>query len=160
MTTQQILSENALHVKETEPFSALVFTTQTTLRTINKHSHAPKNLCLEADRLSLTPTGPIQYMYTGVNGDEASTFQLAIALPIQQPGKQPDGFDYQLFPAFQCASYTHTGSWNDFPELYDTLFAQLYGHGYQNNGHIREIYLVIDSENLANCVTEIQIGID
>ena len=146
-------------MKETEPFNALVFTTQTTLQTIDEHSHVPKNLCLEANQLGLTPTGPIQYVYTGINGDETNTFQLAIALPIQQPGEQPDGFSYQLFPAFHCASYIHAGSWDDFPELYDALFAQFYGCGYQNNGRIREVYLVIDSENPTNCVTEIQIGI-
>lgn len=159
MTTQQTTPVTNLLVKETEPFTALTFTTQATLRSLTQHSHVPENLYQEANRLSLSPAGPIQYVYTGVTGNETNEFRLTIALPVRQPADQPFGFSYQELPAFRCASYTHTGSWADFSNLYDTLFTQFYQDGYQNDGRIREIYIVVDLANPANCVTEIQIAI-
>lgn len=159
MTTQPTAPVVDLLVKETEPFTALSFTTRATLRSLTQHSHVPENLYHEADRLGLLPTGPIQYVYTGVNGDETNEFQLAIALPVLRAGNQPFGFSYQQFPAFRCASYNHTGSWADFPEVYDALFSQFYQEGYQNDGRVREMYAVVDLENPANCVTEIQVGL-
>lgn len=159
MTTQQTAPVVDLPVKETEPFTALSFTTRATLRTLTQHSHVPENLYQEADRLGLLPTGSIQYVYTGVNGDETNEFQLAIALPVHRAGDQPYGFSYQQFPAFRCAAYTHTGSWADFPKIYDALFSQFYQEGYQNDRRIREIYAVVDLANPANCVTEIQVCI-
>ncbi len=160
MTTQLSIPENALQLKEAVPFTALCFTTRATLKTLSQHfPHIAEGLYAKADRLDLDITGPVQWIYTGVNGDETNEFQLEIALPVRRPGGLSDQFSYQVFPAFRCLTYTYTGLWSDFGALYDALFAQLYRDGYQGNGHVREIYAVVDFENLANCVTEIQIGL-
>lgn len=160
MTTQLSIPENALSIKETQPFTALTFTTQATLRTLSQYAPGvAQNLHREAERLNLAITGPVHWIYTGVNGDENNEFQLDIALPIRQPGEKSDEFSYQTFSSFRCATYTYTGPWSDFDELYNALFAQLYRDGYQNDGHVREVYRVVDLANPANCVTEIQIGL-
>ena len=160
MTTQPTPPTVALLPKETQPFIALCFTTRATLPTLHQHAHSvAEQLCREAARLNLDLTGPIQWIYTGVNGDETNEFQLEIALPIRQPRAEPDGFLYRVFPEFRCVSYTYTGPWSDFGRVYDTLFCQFYHEGYQNDGRIREIYTVIDAKNQENCVTEMQIGI-
>lgn len=160
MTTQLSIPANALSEKEVQPFTGLCFTTRTTLLTMSQHAPGvAQSLRREADRLNLEVAGPIQWIYTGVNGNETNEFQLEIVLPIRQPGGQPNEFSYRVFPSFRCASYTHTGPWSNFGELYDALFAQLYRGGYQNNGQVREIYAVVDFEDPANCVTEIQLSI-
>ena len=160
MTTQLNIPEKALSVKEVPPFTALCFTTYATLPTLSQHAYGiAENLHREADRIGLDITGPIQWIYTGVNGDETNEFQLDIALPIRQPGAEPDQFSYRVFPAFRCATYTYTGPWGDFLQLYDALFAQLYRDGYQNDGRVREVYTVIDSQNPENCVTDVQIAL-
>jgi effector-binding domain-containing protein len=160
MTTQLSIPENGLSDKTIQPFTALCFTTRATLRTLAQHAPGvAENLYAEATKLGLDVTGPVQWIYTGVNGDESNEFQLEIVLPIRQPGGQSEKFLYQTFPTFRCLSYTFSGPWSDFGEVYDLLFGQLYGSGYQNNGRVREIYAVVDFQNQANCVTEIQIGI-
>lgn len=160
MTTQLSIPENALSEKVTQSFTALTFTTRATLLTLSQHvEHVAQNLYDEAARLKLDITGPIHWVYTGVNGDETNEFQLEIVLPISQPGSPSDQFTYQVFPSFRCVSYIYTGSWSDMGELYDVLFAQLYRDGYQGDGRVREIYSTVDFENPANCVTEIQIAI-
>lgn len=160
MTTQITIPEKALSVKETESFTALGFTTRATLQTLQQHVFGVvENLHREAARLNLESTGPVQWIYTGVNGDETNEFQLEIVLPIRQPGEQPAEFSYQVLPAFRCAAYVYTGPWSDFGELYDVLFGQLHRDGYQNDGRVREVYTVVDLEDSSNCVTDVQIGL-
>ena len=160
MTTQLEIPEKALQIKETKPFTALCFTTRTSLSTLSQYVFTvAEDLYREANRLGLEVSGPIQWIYTGVNGDETNEFSLDIVLPISQPGSQSDRFRYQIFPSFRCACYTFTGPWSEFGMLYDLLFSQLYRDGYQNDGYVREVYTVIDLENPALCVTEIQIKV-
>ncbi|SOD88119.1 GyrI-like domain-containing protein [Spirosoma fluviale] len=160
MTTELTSPANALQVKETQPFTALCFTTHATLLTLPQQTDgSAQRLFQEATRLGLTITGPIHWIYTGVNGDETNEFQLEVALPISQPGDPSDAFIYRSFRSFRCACHSYTGSWSDSGPVYDALFAQLYRDGYQNDGHIREVYAVVDLENPSNCVTEIQIGL-
>jgi len=158
MTTQLEVPEKALQIKETESFTALCFTTRATLSTLERHVfNVMDSLYAEATHLKLEVSGPVQWIYTGVNGNETNEFQLEIALPVRQPGSQSDTFPYKVFPSFLCAFYTYTGPWSDFGPLYDALFGQLYRDGYQNDGYVREVYAVVDRENPARCVTEIQI---
>lgn len=154
-----MIPENALTVNEAEAFQALTFATEATLKTLAQHSHVPENLYDEANRLGLLPGGPVQYIYTGANGNEDNVFRLEIALPIQEPGKKPFAFHYRKFPIFRHVAHTHYGPWSDFRELYRALFDQLHRDGHQNDGRVREVYYVIDPDNQANNVTAIQIGI-
>ncbi|QJW91697.1 GyrI-like domain-containing protein [Spirosoma taeanense] len=147
-------------VKETTPFAALCFITRATLPTLSQYAgHVADDLYQEAERLKLDVTGPIQWIYTGVNGDEANEFQLEIALPICQPAHASGQFRYQVFPAFRFISFIHAGPWTELGRVYDRLFSQFYRDGYQNDGRIREVFAVLDLANPANCVTEIQIGV-
>lgn len=159
MTTQSEIPADALLVKETEPFTALTFTTRATLRTMQQHSHVPERLYAEAERLGTTPGGPIQYVYTGASGDETNEFLLEIALPVSGFLGQPDGFTLKTFEPFRCVSYTFAGPWNEFMTMYDALFAAFYQQGYQTDQRVREVYTVVDMENPTNCVTDIQIGL-
>ncbi|GAB4042346.1 GyrI-like domain-containing protein [Spirosoma jeollabukense] len=160
MTTHLSIPENALQLLEIPAFTALTFTTRATLLTLSQHiGGVAENLHHEASRLNLDVTGPIQWVYTGVNGDETNEFQLEIVLPISQPGNPSDQFTYQAFPTFRCASYWYTGTCSGMGELYKVLFSQLYREGYQNDGRVREVYSKVDFDNPANCVTEIQIAL-
>ncbi len=161
MTTQLIIPEQALRVVEIPAFSALTSTVRATLPTLaEKAMPAHLRLHNEATRLGLDVSQPTQWIYTGVNGDETNEFQVEVALPVNHLDTEPPvGTEYKTFMAYRCASYTYAGSWNDFDELYDQLFGQFYRNGYRNDGHVREVYLVVDAETPENCVTEIQIGI-
>lgn len=159
MTTPETITDLTLAVKDVAPFTALSFSTKTTLRDLNQHNYVPETLYNEANRLGLNPTGPIQYIYTDATGDPSRVFQLDIALPVDQAKGEPDGFSFTTFRDFHCVSYTHTGSWSEFPELYDNLFAKFRQDAYQGGNFVREVYRVVDVENPANCVTDIQIGL-
>ncbi len=159
MTATIEIPEKPLSDKEITPFTALCFTTFTTLATLSEWNHVVGELYIEAARLGLTPAGPIQYVYVGVTGDAYNEFQLDIALPIVVPAESAGTFSYKTFAEFRCAAYTHTGAWADLSAVYDALFGQLYGSGHRNDGHIREVYAYINKNQPETCVTEIQIGL-
>lgn len=159
MTMTVSIPANVLADKETAPFTALCFTTQTTLATLSDWNHVPDELYTEADRLGLQMVGPIQYIYTGITGDMNNEFQVDIAFPISAPADSAGTFSYKTFAGFRCAACTYRGPWADFPAVYDALFEQFYASGRRTNQLIREVYAVVDFENPANCLTEIQIGL-
>ena len=159
MTAQLTIPRNALSESETVPFTALTFTTRVTLQTLHIYQHVPQELCTEAERLGLTPTGPIQYVYTDVTGDGINEFGLEIALPVRQTDEKPFGFSYKVFGSFRCLSYTFSGPWNELITAYDALFATINQAGYQTNNRVREVYTVVDLAEPENCVTVIQIGL-
>ncbi|GAB3502099.1 hypothetical protein GCM10027341_29680 [Spirosoma knui] len=156
MTTQQT-TDTDLRATDVDPFTALCFTTQTTLQAMNEHNHIPEKLYAEASRLGLFPTGPIHYVYTDITGNSANVFQLNIVLPIERATGESNEFSVTTFRPFRCVSYTHTGSWSEFPTIYNALFAHFHRERYQGGSVVREVYVVVDIENPANCVTEIQI---
>lgn len=161
MTTQETAQDNLINltIKDVAPFTALCFTTQATLRTLDQHSHAPERLYQEAQRLRLIPSGPLQYIYTDVNGNADNVFHLDIILPVNEVVGEPNDLSFITVRPFHCVTHTHVGPWSDFPELYDALFAEFYRKGYQGGSIVREVYTVVDFENPVNCVTEIQIGL-
>lgn len=159
MTMQLEVPENALTDKETQPFTALCFTTRTTLQMMATHQHVPQELYSEAERLGLTPAGPVQYIYTDVTGNETSEFGLEIALPVATTDERPFGFTYKTFGSFRCVSYTFVGPWSEFMAVYDLLFDTFHQVGYHTDGRLREVYSIVDVNNPESCVTEIQIGL-
>lgn len=159
MTTQFAIPSNALFVTDTEPFTALVFTTRTTLSGIPQLGHVPTQLYEKAHRLGLSATGPIQYVYADLTSDATNEFQLDIALPVATSMIQPEPFSLKNVERFRCVCYTFTGAWDAFGAMYDALFAAIQQAGYTPNNQIREVYSVVDFDNPTQCVTDIQVGL-
>lgn len=159
MTAQLTIPVGALSIIETKPFNALTYATQATLRDLNGLNAIPGELYQEAERLGLIPTGAIQYIYEGVNGDETNVFRLEIALPVDAVEIESEKFTLKTFAPFHCVSYTFAGPWDSFMAMYDALFAAFYQAGYTTDRRVREVYNVADFENPENCVTDIQIGL-
>ncbi len=160
MTTQVTIPENALQPVEIPAFSALAIACRATLTTLAENA-VPADLRLRQEAARLGIAGqPTQWIYTGVNGDETNEFLVEVTLPVAHLAVEPPTRTvFKTFPSFRAMRYTYTGSWADFGEVYDQLFAQLYRAGYRNDGHVREVYQVVDAETPENCVTEIQIGL-
>ena len=162
MTTTLLIPGNALTVKDTEPFLALTIKLRTSLPALaEKGGAANRKLCAEAVRLGINAAVPTQWLYSGFSGHPDDDFDLHIALPIRSSVVGIPGNDFAVHhvPAFRCAHYTYTGSWRDLGDVYEALFTQFYAAGYVYDGCIREVYQVVDRQNMSNCVTDIQIGI-
>ncbi|GAA4467930.1 hypothetical protein GCM10023189_52420 [Nibrella saemangeumensis] len=161
--TTQTVSTPAVQLTEkvVPPFTALCFTTRTTLKDLSQYyGVVASQLTQEAERLNLEVNGPVQWVYTGATGDMDNEFQLEITLPISEAHGEPETFTFQQFDSFRCVSYTHTGPWSDLMAVYDAFFAEFYRLGYQDGSNVREIYAVVDVDTPANNVTEIQVSIE
>ncbi|WP_345269489.1 GyrI-like domain-containing protein [Nibrella viscosa] len=161
MTTQTDSTPTVqLTEKVVPPFTALCFTTRTTLKDLSQYYGVVANqMRQEAQRLNLEVTGPVQWVYTGATGDLEKEFQLEIALPVSEAAGEPESFTFREFDSFRCVSYTHVGPWSDLMAVYDAFFAEFYRLGYQDGSHVREIYTVVDLDTPANNVTEIQVSL-
>jgi len=162
MTTDVLIPEKALAESNVVPFTALTVGLRATLLTAaDRGGAATQQLLSEAARLGLDMTQPVQWMYTGVNGDETNEFDLEIALPIGSaaPVLPNHPFQVKTFPAFHCLHYTYTGPWSEFMPVYDALFAQVEAGKYRHNQCVREVYSVVNLEAPDQCVTDIQIGL-
>lgn len=146
--------------KYTKPFTALVFTTQTTLPQLGAHvGHVAQDLYREAAALNLLPTGPIHWNYVGVDGKPDTVFTLDIVLPVQGQEVTSDRFAFQTILPFKCISLVHEGPWEELPQVYGKAMSFIHSQGLQLSGANRELYLMMDFENGANNVTEVQIGV-
>ncbi|PRY41873.1 GyrI-like small molecule binding protein [Spirosoma oryzae] len=159
MTTEAQSPSIILALKTVPPFLAIVSSVRVTLKRLNECVPVMQSLYAEAARLGLTITGPSQWHYIGASGDDNQEFQLDVVLPIQHAGPPSETFVYNELPAFSCVSHAHTGAWSDMPAVYDQLFSQFYRDGYSEGTVVREVHIVADLEQPAQCVTEVQIGI-
>lgn len=103
-------------------------------------------------------TGPVYWVYYGMDGNPTTTFKLEIGLPVNKC-KQLDGsLLCKELSAGNFLVHTLRGAWSLLPETYAMLFAELAKQGLSHNGICREAYLYIDFNNPDNNITEIQVG--
>lgn len=146
-------------IKETQPFNALTFTTQATLPELSKYGLLAQKLCSEAERLGIESDGALQWNYFGIDGKPETVFTLEVALPVQKKEVEVQNFEFKQVPSFKCLSLVHEGPWENLPQSYNRAMGYLAANGLEMTNECREIYLMIDLEETANNITEIQIGI-
>lgn len=147
-------------IKETQPFNALIFKTQATLPELMNYGSVANELCNEAEKLGIQPTGALQWNYYGIDGKPETVFTLEITLPIQEENVEIQGFEWKQVPAFKCLSLVHEGPWENLPQAYNKAMGYLATNGLTMTYACREIYLTMNSEKGADNTTEIQIGIN
>jgi effector-binding domain-containing protein len=159
--TAQTLAIPTLPLIDVPATLVLGFTTTATLATMQAYNNVPEQLYEQATRLGLTVSGSIQYIYEGATDDATKEFGLIIALPVREvePGTLAEGLAFQTLPPFRGTSYTYTGSWETFMEVYDALFPAFTEQGHTYSGQVREVYTVVDFEQPDRCVTQILIGV-
>ena len=146
-------------IKETQPFNALTFTTQATLPELSKYGLLAQKLCSEAERLGIEADGALHWNYFGIDGLPETVFTLEVALPVHEKEAVVQGFESKQIPAIKCLSLVHEGLWENLPQSYGKAMGYLSANGLAMTHECREIYQIIDLEESANNITEIQIGI-
>ena len=140
----------------------LCFETQTTLQEMLQYvrvvAHKMYTIAVQNE---LEITGPVYWIYEGMNGNPETVFSLTIALPIAFRNKELNHSDFKLkkLETFHCASEQHMGDWNKLGETYDCLIPEIIASNLTMSGQNREIYLNMDFQNPEANITEIQIGI-
>ncbi|GLU51033.1 GyrI-like domain-containing protein [Dyadobacter frigoris] len=151
-----------MELKKIHPMQVLCFETKTKLSEIGEYVRVVAHKMYQAAvQNDLEITGPVYWIYDGMDGNPETVFSLTIALPITFKEKELNNSDFKLksLRSFQCATTQHLGDWGKLGETYGTLIPKILSSGLTMSGENREIYLNIDFQNTEANITEIQIGI-
>lgn len=118
-----------------------------------------RELYAEAFENDLIVSGPVYWIYTGMDSKPDTVFTLEVALPVSRKTAIEDNIQMKELPAFQCISTLHEGSWDTLKDIYPPLIQRVQADGLQLNGMFREMYINIDFDTPEHNLTEVQVGI-
>ncbi len=136
------------------------FSTEATLMELGNYIRVKAHeTYIEAVKNKLEITGPIYWIYYGMDGNPETKFKLDIGVPVQNSKPISNGFSCKPIEQMEFATCIHEGSWDNFSQSYLSLVAEVMKSGRMPNGIAREVYINIDFENPENNRTEIQLGL-
>lgn len=149
-----------MQTTQVNAFKALVFSTQATLSELGQHvGSVARQLHADAVANQLDITGPVQWIYDGMDGNPHTRFALTIALPVSGQPSGETAFECQTLPTFKCIWLIHQGPWNQMHIPYKKLIDQAISQQLTLTHISRELYIHVDFENAQNNITLIQLGI-
>jgi effector-binding domain-containing protein len=144
-----------------KPITVLYYSEVTNLEGLAKLVRVKANeLHKEAIKNKMDITGPVYWIYYGMDGNPQTNFTLEIAVPVLCQTQYEGNFLLKQLPEFKCASMIHYGSWYKMPGSYSYLISEVYKNNLALSGVSREVYLNIDFLDLEKNITEIQVGIN
>jgi len=147
-------------IKKAPAMNLFCFSTEVTLVELGKYVRVKAHeTYIEAIKNNLEITGPIYWIYYGMDGDPNTKFKLDIGVPVQYANPTSDGFSCKTIEKMELATFIHEGSWSNIPKSYSSLISEIMESGRILIGIAREVYLNIDFENPENNITEIQLGV-
>lgn len=148
-----------MQIKTHPPVTVLYSRHQTTITQLEQFvGTVMKDLCAEVIQHDALISGPVYWVYHGMDGKPDTVFTLEIAIPIQGIF-QPSRFAIKELPAFKALAYTHHGAWEQLPAAYGQIFQQIDARKIPINEECREMYINIDFQQPANNITEVQVGV-
>ena len=145
-------------IKTHPPVTVLYSSHQTTIQQLSQFiGTVMKDLYMEAVNKSLV-TGPVYWIYHGMDGRPDTIFTLEMALPVQG-GFESSKFELKELPAFKALSNVHEGAWEQLSNTYMHMMQFVENNKIPLKDECRELYLNIDFEKPENNITEVQIGI-
>ncbi|MBC7850380.1 MAG: GyrI-like domain-containing protein [Chitinophagaceae bacterium] len=148
-----------MEIKTHPTMTVLYSTHQTTISGLSQFvGTVVKELFTEAVSNDVLVSGPVYWVYHGMDGQPDTVFTLEIAIPIQGVIKS-SRFATKELPAFKTASHVHENGWTKIPATYAQIMQFIAMNSLQMTGECREIYWNIDFENPENNLTEIQVGV-
>jgi effector-binding domain-containing protein len=150
-----------MQIKEIKPITALCFTCQTTLAGLGQYVRVKaRELYETALENKLEVTGPVYWIYNGMDGKPQTEFTLEICLPVFHTGTYTGTFKIKELQAFRCASVIHSGAWTDMYKTYEEMIGNILNNGDKLTGTSREVYINMDFINTDHNITEIQVGVE
>lgn len=149
-----------MQIKTLNSFTALCFSVQTNLEGLYRYVRVKaRELYKDAIASNLEITGPVYWIYTGMDGRPETIFKLEIVIPVSKPQNYSGSFLITEVAPIKSLYTTHFGSWEKLPETYGSLFGEIGLKGYVPTGICREMYINMDFNIPENDITEVQIGI-
>lgn len=145
-------------VKTHPPLTVLYSTHQTTIQQLSSFAGTiMKDLYSEAAKKAIV-SGPVYWIYYGMDGKSDTVFTLEIALPVQGTFHSSK-FSIKELPAFKTVTHIHEGAWEQLYATYGQMMQHIEANKIPMKDECRELYLNIDFQKPQNNITEVQVGI-
>jgi effector-binding domain-containing protein len=149
-----------MEVKKFNPITVLYFTRKVTLTGLQEFVRVKaRELFKDAIISDLEVTGPVYWIYYGMDGNPQTLFTLEVAIPVTANDNYKGEFQIKKLEPFKCLSAWHKGVWGRLPLTYGSLFHEMADRNFIPSGECREIYQHIDFLDEENNLTEVQVGI-
>ncbi len=150
-----------METKQIQSKQAVTRQMKTTLKTMTKEVEPIiEGLMQEVESSNLDQSGPLEFIYTGVNTDMEHVFDLEIAVPVATGSKDQDAVKTKNLPELKCVSTLFKGSMDEIDDVYKTIYTGLEQKGIIPTDTVREIYENWVSYSSKENVVEIQVGIN
>ncbi len=147
--------------KNIKPINVLCYAEQTNIAGIGSLVRTKAHeLYKDAIANDLEITGPVYWIYQGMDGDPQTVFTLEIAVPVHPSSSYKGKFSLKELPEFKCISVVHNGPWQQMSQIYKTLIGTVFQKKQSLSGICREIYINVNYIDFDKNITEIQVGIN
>jgi len=148
-----------MYLKTHPPMTVLYSQHETTIQHLSEFvGIVLQDLCAEAIANKAVISGPVIWVYHGMDGKPDTVFTLTIALPIQGEFT-PARFAIKQLPAFKAVTHTHEGPWNTLTETYEEIMHHIDANKIPITEESREVYLNIDFKHPQHNITQVQMGV-
>lgn len=110
----------------------------------------------------IVPTGPMMFLYDGVDGNPKTKFDLRIALPVSQADAARYDGKHNV-DRLQPFTFIETVLYGDIaqlgPKAYEPLMIKMQKAGLQPTGFVREVYQNFVDLSSEDNETRVQIGV-
>lgn len=145
-------------IKTHPPLTVLYSTHRTTIKQLGEFvGTVMKDLYTEAAKNTIV-SGPVYWIYHGMDGTPDTVFTLEIALPVQGVF-QSSKFLIKDLQAFKSVSHVHEGAWEQLYATYAQMMKHIEANKIPLKDESRELYINIDFQKPENNITEVQVGI-
>ena len=154
--------ESTLSVKMIEAQLAIYTEIRTTLKTLMPDvGNIPDRMMEEIEKLALTPTAPMIFEYTEVDGEPDTEIGLCIAVPINNPVKYEGEFTIGELSGIKCVETTYVGPIHDIgAKGHEPFIKELMEAGLKFTDRCREVYTKWEGPDAEDNITEIQMEIE
>ena len=151
--------KQCMDIKTHPPVTVLYSSHRTTIQQLSGLAViVAKELMNEAIKNDAFVSGPVYWVYHGMDGKPDTVFTLEICVPVQGYF-QSSRFSIKQLPAFKALAHTYQGPWDKLGDVYGQMFQQIDARKIPINEECREVYINIDLQHTANNITEVQLGV-
>ena len=145
-------------IKTHPPLTVLYSSHQTTIQQLGQFVGTVMRDLYNEAAANTVVSGPVYWIYHGMDGKPDTLFTLDIAIPIQ--GKyESSRFAIKDLPAFKSLTHTHEGAWEQLYSTYAQMMQHIEANKVPLKDECREMYVNIDFAKPENNITEVQVGI-
>ena len=149
---------------QTKTVPAYKFISKSVTTTLDSITSAGRPIADELGKIitegKITPTGPMQFNYYGLMDNNPDTeFTLEVGIPVGEDQESVAEFEVKELPEYLCVYTNHNGDYASLGQTYEAMMEDIASEGKNISGINREVYTKMDSENAANNVTEVQLGL-